>query len=187
MSSRPPCASHLRPWHAGKNCGHAATVSSLRTSAPWSPPRRPNSPTAAAKSLAAVGASLIARPSALAATGPAPPAYARVQLALAVEAVRGGNRARARQHAISASLEDFELVADQLSSIDDALRLEAALRQVWRVKVFTAQGEVRVILMEAASGHVLRPLARRTLSSFSLRSCAHPQYESMPTQDKELS
>lgn len=34
-------------------------------------------------------------------------------------------------------------------------RSEAAQRPVWRVKVVTAQGDVRVILMDAVSGHVL--------------------------------
>ena len=32
---------------------------------------------------------------------------------------------------------------------------EASQRAVWRVKVVTAQGEVRVIVMDAISGHVL--------------------------------
>jgi uncharacterized membrane protein YkoI len=34
-------------------------------------------------------------------------------------------------------------------------RAEADRRPVWRVKVLTAQGEVRVILIDAASGRVL--------------------------------
>jgi uncharacterized membrane protein YkoI len=34
-------------------------------------------------------------------------------------------------------------------------KTESDHRQVWRVKVVTAQGEVRVILIDAASGQVL--------------------------------
>jgi uncharacterized membrane protein YkoI len=34
-------------------------------------------------------------------------------------------------------------------------RIEADHRPVWRVKVLTAQGEVRVILIDAASGRVV--------------------------------
>ena len=34
---------------------------------------------------------------------------------------------------------------------------EAARRPAWRVKVVTAQGEVRVILIDAVSGQVLEP------------------------------
>lgn len=34
---------------------------------------------------------------------------------------------------------------------------EAARRPVWRVKVVTSQGEVRVILMDGVSGQVLEP------------------------------
>ena len=34
-------------------------------------------------------------------------------------------------------------------------RTEADRRPVWRVKVLTAQGEVRVILIDAASGRVI--------------------------------
>jgi uncharacterized membrane protein YkoI len=34
-------------------------------------------------------------------------------------------------------------------------RAEADRRPVWRVKVLTAQGEIRVILIDAASGRVL--------------------------------
>lgn len=105
-------------WSRGEGRGQLADFRALVTTTPAELARRGGEP------LTAVGAFLAARPSALAATGPAPLAYAREQLALAVNAVRGGDRARARQHAISAYLEGFELVEAQLNPIDSALRLE---------------------------------------------------------------
>ena len=43
------------------------------------------------------------------------------------------------------------IAAGRVLSIE---RTEAGKRPVWRVKVLTAQGEVRVILIDAASGRV---------------------------------
>lgn len=44
------------------------------------------------------------------------------------------------------------VAAGRVLSVD---RVEADRRPVWRVKVLTGQGEVRVILIDAASGRVV--------------------------------
>lgn len=55
------------------------------------------------------------------------------------------------------SRNDAAVAAQRLTNarVLSVAQTEAEQRQVWRVKVVTAQGEVRVILMDAASGHVL--------------------------------
>lgn len=105
-------------WSRGEGSGQITDFRALVTTTPVELARRGGEP------LAAVGAFLTARPSVLAAAGPAPLVHAREQLAQTVDAVREGDRARARQHAISAYLEGFELVEAQLDPIDGALRLE---------------------------------------------------------------
>lgn len=55
------------------------------------------------------------------------------------------------------SRDDAAIAAQRLTSgrVLAVEQSEAAQRPVWRVKVVTDQGEVRVILMDAVSGHVL--------------------------------
>jgi uncharacterized membrane protein YkoI len=55
------------------------------------------------------------------------------------------------------SRDEAAAVAQRLSSgrVLSVEKSESARRPVWRVKVLTAQGEVRVILIDAASGQVL--------------------------------
>lgn len=55
------------------------------------------------------------------------------------------------------SRDDAAAVAQRLSSgrVLSVEKSESAGRPVWRVKVLTAQGEVRVILIDAASGKPL--------------------------------
>jgi high-affinity iron transporter len=77
---------------------------------------------------------LRAQPAALAATKPAPIAFARSKLAESLALYRAGNRGAARDAAISAYLEGFELVENSLDNVDKPLRIEIeramlALRQ----------------------------------------------------------
>lgn len=55
------------------------------------------------------------------------------------------------------SRDDAAAVAQRLSSgrVLSVEKSEAARRPVWRVKVVTPQGEVRVILIDVASGQTL--------------------------------
>ena len=55
------------------------------------------------------------------------------------------------------SRDDAAAAAQRLSSgrVLSVEKSESASRPVWRVKVVTAQGEVRVILIDAASGRAL--------------------------------
>ena len=72
--------------------------------------------------LNAVRAYLVANPSALSATPAAPLALARAKLGASLAAYRAGDPAGARQLAITAYLEGFELVEQSLDNVDPALR-----------------------------------------------------------------
>ncbi|RYY62322.1 MAG: c-type cytochrome, partial [Comamonadaceae bacterium] len=70
----------------------------------------------------AVHAYLVKHPEAIAAAAPSPLAFTRSRLAEAVEAVRRSDREAARQLAITAYLEGFELVEAALDNVDAPLR-----------------------------------------------------------------
>ena len=72
--------------------------------------------------LDAVRSYLTAQPQAIAAAAPAPLDVARAKLAESLAAYRAGDRAGARQHAITAYLEGFELVEAGLDNVDAPLR-----------------------------------------------------------------
>lgn len=74
--------------------------------------------------LEAVQAFLVARPQALEGNRPAPLAFTRAKLDEAVAAYRAGDRPAARQHAITAYLEGFELVEAGLDNVDAKLRTD---------------------------------------------------------------
>jgi high-affinity iron transporter len=65
---------------------------------------------------------LIANPSVLASAAPAPVAFAKAKVAESLAAYRAGDRAGARQLAITAYLEGFELVERTLDNVDPDLR-----------------------------------------------------------------
>lgn len=65
---------------------------------------------------------LIAHPVAIASAAPAPLVFTRARLAQALAAYRAGDRAGARQLAISAYLEGFELIERTLDNVDPLLR-----------------------------------------------------------------
>lgn len=72
----------------------------------------------------AVRAFLTAQPAALQAAAPAPLEVSRARLADALAAYRAGDREAARQHAVTAYLEGFELVEASLNNVDGPLRVE---------------------------------------------------------------
>lgn len=74
--------------------------------------------------LGAVHVYLVAHPEALAAGKPSPIAFARAKVADAVAAAQRGDREAARQAAITAYLEGFELVEAPLDNVDAPLRQE---------------------------------------------------------------
>lgn len=74
--------------------------------------------------LDAVRAFLTAKPAAIQAAAPAPLALTRGKLAEALAAYRQGDQAAARQHAITAYLEGFELVEASLDNVAAPLRAQ---------------------------------------------------------------
>jgi high-affinity iron transporter len=69
-----------------------------------------------------VRAFLIANPAAIASAAPSPLLVARTKLTESIKTYRAGDRAGARQLAITAYLEGFELVEQSLDNVDPALR-----------------------------------------------------------------
>lgn len=90
--------------------------------------------------LGAVHAWLVQHPQAVTAGAPSPIAFTRERLAQAVEALRGGDREAARQHAITAYLEGFELVEAALDNVDAPLR-QGVEREMIALRAAIGDGE----------------------------------------------
>lgn len=84
--------------------------------------QQPGELAARSADLDAVRSYLAAHPQAIAAAAPAPLDVTRGKLAESLAAYRAGDRAGARQHAITAYLEGFELVEAGLDNVDAPLR-----------------------------------------------------------------
>jgi len=120
--------------------------------------------------LDAVRAYLVAHPAELASAAPAPLSVARARLEQSLAAYRAGDRSGARQHAVGAYLEGFELVESALDNVDPVLRrkieeammaLRADIDAVRPVEAVEQRGqEVSVLLGEAE-----RKLAEGEMSS----------------------
>ena len=89
--------------------------------------------------LAAVQAYLVAHPEAIQAAAPTPLAITRGKLDDSVEAYRRGDRDSARQLAISAYLEGFELIEASLDNVDAPLRREVEA-QMMALRTTIAKG-----------------------------------------------
>ncbi|MGB7481600.1 MAG: cytochrome c/FTR1 family iron permease, partial [Burkholderiaceae bacterium] len=102
-------------WQQGQGKSAIGSMKQLVTETPSD---------AARYGAASVQAYLTAHPEALQATAPAPLQLTRAKLQQALEAYRQGDRDGARQLAIGAYLEGFELVETGLDNVDPALRGE---------------------------------------------------------------
>jgi high-affinity iron transporter len=90
--------------------------------------------------LASVRAYLTSRPEAIQLAGPAPLELTRAKLAQSLAAYRTGDVDGARQSAITAYLEGFELVEASLDNVDAPLRLETE-REMMALRTTIAQGQ----------------------------------------------
>lgn len=108
--------------------------------------------------LDAVRAFLTVRPAALASVRPAPLNVARSKLRETVEAYRKGDRQAARQAAITAYLEGFELVEAGLDNVDSALRIETEREMMSLRNLIDAAGPAAIV--EAQVGRILALLDR---------------------------
>ncbi len=88
---------------------------------------------------------LRAHPEVIAAGKPAPIAFARSKLAESLAFFREGNRAAARDAAISAYLEGFELIENSLDNVDKPLRLEIE-REMLALRSAIAEGAAPAVL-----------------------------------------
>ena len=104
-------------WKKGAGKQELGTFRALVT-------QQPGELAAQSAGLDAVRSYLVAHPEAIAAAAPAPLDLTRSRLADALAAYRAGDRAGARQHAITAYLEGFELVEAGLDNVDAPLRRE---------------------------------------------------------------
>ena len=105
-------------WGAGKGRQELGDLRALVTTAPQATARQGGG------ELDAVRAFLTAQPRALESTRPAPLAFTRSTLQQALAAYGRGDAAQARQLAITAYLEGFELVEASLDNVDPGLRAE---------------------------------------------------------------
>lgn len=105
-------------WRDGHGRDQLGTLRALVTQAPGALRGQPGA------DLDAVRAWLTAHPEALEATRPSPLEFTRARLHDALAAYRRGDAALARQHAITAYLEGFELIEASLDNIAPALRTE---------------------------------------------------------------
>lgn len=102
-------------WKQGAGRQELGTYRALVT-------QQPGEVAAQSAELDAVRGYLVAHPQAIAAAAPAPLDVTRAKLAESLAAYRAGDRAGARQHAITAYLEGFELVEAGLDNVDAPLR-----------------------------------------------------------------
>lgn len=90
--------------------------------------------------LGSVRAYLTARPEAIQSAGPAPLKLTRAKLVQSLAAYRAGDVEGARQSAITAYLEGFELIEASLDNVDAPLRLETE-REMMALRTTIAQGK----------------------------------------------
>jgi high-affinity iron transporter len=105
-------------WQQGKGKAEFSTLTQLVTAAPADVSSQHGA------DIASVQTYLIAHPEALQAAAPQPLELTRAKLAQALQAYREGDHAGARQLAVGAYLEGFELVEVSLNNVDPALRSE---------------------------------------------------------------
>ncbi|MBX9793220.1 MAG: FTR1 family protein, partial [Burkholderiaceae bacterium] len=105
-------------WSHGR---HRAAFSSLKDLVTQTPSELTSRHGAQAEDVLAY---LATHPEALQVAGPAPLAFTRTKLDEAVQRYRQGDREGARQLAITAYLEGFELVENSLDNVDGPLRVE---------------------------------------------------------------
>jgi high-affinity iron transporter len=105
-------------WQQGTGKEELGTLRALVTTTPMAAAANGGA------ALESVQAFLLTRPQALEGSRPAPLAFTRSRLGDAVAAYRAGDRPAARQHAITAYLEGFELVEASLDNVDARLRTE---------------------------------------------------------------
>ena len=115
---------------------------------------------------------LRAHPEALAAGKPAPIAFARGKVAESLALYRDGNRTAARDAAISAYLEGFELVENSLDNVDKPLRLEIE-REMLALRAAIADGAAPAALeARVAKADALLASAQGKLDSGELSPAA---------------
>ena len=120
--------------------------------------------------LDAVRAYLVAHPAEMASAGPAPLAVALARLDQSLAAYRSGDRAGARQHAVGAYLEGFELIESALDNVDAPLRRKVeegmmALRSDIDAGRPAEQVEARVQELGTLLGEAERKLSEGEMSS----------------------
>lgn len=120
-------------WKQGKGKAELASLRALVTMAP-------GEAVAHGADLDAVRAYLTRNPSAVQAAAPAPLDFTRARLDEAVLAMRRGDRDAARQAAITAYLEGFELVEASLDNVDAALRTETE-NEMMALRAIIADGK----------------------------------------------
>jgi high-affinity iron transporter len=136
-------------WKEGKGKTEFANLRALVT-------QSPAELAAKGADIDAVRTYLTAHPEAVRAAGPAPLALTRAKLEEALQAYRKGEREAARQAAITAYLEGFELVESSLDNVDAPLRANVE-REMMALRTTISEGKPADMLAEqiASVGRLL--------------------------------
>ena len=145
-------------WKQGKGVAEFNNFGNLVTVAPAAIADKGGS------DLVAVQAYLTRHPEALEASAPSPLNVTRARLQDAQQAYERGDRERARQLAISAYLEGFELVETSLNNIDAPLKLETE-REMMSLRASIGDG--KAVAVVAAQIHKVNALLDRVHEKLS--------------------
>lgn len=149
-------------WRDGQGRQTLRSLQALVTMTPGEVAAAEGEPAAAAQ------AWLTANPGALDEGKPAPLAFARAQIERSLERYRAGDQEGARQLAISAYLEGFELVESSLDNLDGALRAQVE-REMMALRQAIGQGQSpEAVATQVAKVEALIDRAEQMLSAGSL-------------------
>ncbi|HET8746536.1 MAG TPA: FTR1 family protein [Ramlibacter sp.] len=149
-------------WQEGKGKEQLGSLRALVTQSPGALAQQGGA------ELDAVRAYLTAHPEALEAGRPAPLAFTRAKLDEALAAYRNGDAAGARQLAISAYLEGFELVEASLDNLDAPLRTETERQMMALRSAIDAGAPADAVAAQVARTEALLDRAAERLSGDAL-------------------
>lgn len=165
-ASKEEIAQGERLWKKGEGTTQFTDLRALVTATPNEARQK------GGKDLEAVLAFLVAHPDAVRAGAPAPLAITRDRLERTLDAYRRGDKDQARQLAISAYLEGFELVEAGLDNVDPDLRKETEREMMSLRSVIAENAPVDTVAARIASINNLLARAEDELSGDALSSTA---------------
>ena len=159
-------------WQQGKGKVDFSDLKKLVTAAPADVAKQRGADADADADAASVQTYLTAHPEAIQALAPAPLELTRAKLDQALQAYRQGDRDGARQLAISAYLEGFELVEAGLDNVDPALRTEAERKMMSLRSAISSGQPAAAVAAQIDDIHALLDRVDKKLSAGDLSPLA---------------